>query len=258
MAKSWSAVTTSKKILAAVPVAGLVVGVSVILAALTGISVFILMRRKTLFPRSKKRAPSSRASQIKLGERLSGREVRRDPSVEAQDQSAVPEQERTVQFRTLDWTLPQPIADSELVQEWKMLGVCIKNHVTHCYDEDKAGQGYHVDESSPLAYLESYHLANPQSRHLAIRQSIGKFILENKIPEADPNDTFLAPKLVSIIRSMPIMADEKSPRKFFLHVPWLIRVLNLPTKFLKLPWRSGESLPTFSYARRETRSPQNT
>ena len=143
-----------------------------------------------------------------------------------------------------------------------MIGRCsaitIKYHVANCYDEDKADQEYNADESSPLAYLESHYLANPKSRHLAIRQSIGKIIVENINPEGNPNDTFLPPKLVSIIRSMPIMADEKSPRKFLQHVTWLICVLNLPTKFLKLPWRSGESLPTYSYARRETRSPQNT
>lgn len=247
----------SIKRLAVGPVVGLVVGVSVILAALTGICVFILMRRSP-FPRSKERTQSSTPSQINLGKRQSGREVRQEPSVKAQDQSAVPKEEGTVQFIDLDWNLPQPISDSELVQEWGMLCVIIETHVTACYDEDKTGQEYYVDESSPLAYLDSYHLANPKSRHLAIRQSIGKIILENINPEANPNDTFLPPRLVSIIRSMPIKPDEKFPRKFLLHITWLICVLNLPTKFLKLPLRSGESLPTFSYAQREKKPRQNT
>ena len=206
-------------------VVGLVVGVSVLLAAFTGICVFILMRRKNLFPRSKKRTQSSKAPQIKLGKLRSGREFRQDPSVKAHDQSAVPKEKEIVQVVNLDWILPQPIYDSELIEEYGGLCFHIKSLVTDCYDGDTAGQEYCVDESSPLAYLESCHLANPKSRHLAIRQAIAKIILENINPEGNPNDTFLPPKLVSIIRSMPVAANEKSPCKFLPDVALLIYML---------------------------------
>lgn len=222
-------------------VVGIVLGVSIFLATLTGISVFILMRKNTLVPRSKKRSiidpgsrsQRSRASEIRLGKRRSGRKDRRDPSVKAQEQSAVPEEEGTVQFIDLDRDLPQPVSEGDLLQDWQKLSVSIKNHVTDCYHLDKAGQRYDVDESSPLAYLESYQLAHPKSRHLAIRQCIGKFIVENINPEGNPDHTFLPPKLVSIIRSMPIVADVKSPRKFLPHVIWLIRVLKLASTVLE-------------------------
>lgn len=121
----------------------------------------------------------------------------------------------TVQVIHLNSSLPQPISDSGVVQEWRGFHNCIQHLVEDGYDNETVSQEYYVDESFPLAYLESYHLANPKSRHLAIRQSIGKIILENINPEGNPNDTFLPPKLVSIIRSMP---NEKSPRKFLLHV----------------------------------------
>ena len=232
---------SSSKGLAVGAVVGIVVGVSLILAALTGISVFILMRRKTLFPGSRKRSlmdtgnrsQSSKASHIRLGKRRSGRKGRRDPFVKAQDQSVVPEEEGTVRFIDLDRDLPQPISEGDLLQDWEKLSVSIKNHVTDCYHREKVGQGFYVDESSPLAYLESYQLAHPKSRHLAIRQAIGKFILKNINPEGNPDDTFLPPKLVSIIRSMPIMADEKSPRKFLIHVVWLHSCANFASKVLE-------------------------
>ena len=34
------------------------------------------------------------------------------------------------EFIDLDWNLPQPISDSEIVQQWGMLCVTIKNPVT--------------------------------------------------------------------------------------------------------------------------------
>ncbi|MCJ1344866.1 hypothetical protein MMC31_003071 [Peltigera leucophlebia] len=226
----------SNKGVAPANVAGIVVGVSVFVAALTGIIVFILMRRSTPFLRSKKRSSigtqnrsqSSRAFQTRLGKRRSGR---RDQSEKAQEQLAVPE-EGTVQFVDLDRDLPQPISEGDLLQGWEKLSVSIKNHVTDCYHREKADQRYHVDKSSPLAYLESYHLADPKSRHLAIRQCIGKFIVENIEPEGNPDDTFLPPKLVSIIRSMPIMADKNSPLLEAALARW--RVI---TNFLLYPER---------------------
>lgn len=231
-------------------VVGIAVGVGVFVAALTAMSVFILMRRYTLFPRPRKRSSidtesrsrNSRMFPTRLGKRRSGRKVRRDPSVKAQKQSAVPEEEGTVQFIDLDRDLPQPISEGDLLHYWENLSVSIKNHVTDCYHRAKAKR-YYVDKSSPLAYLEPHQLADPKSRHLAIRQCIGKFIVENIRPDGNPDDTFLPPKLVSIIHSMPITADEKSPRKFLQHVIWLIRVLTFPPKFLKQLWRGGESLP---------------
>lgn len=214
----------SNKGLSTQAIIGINIGVTAFVIALAGITFFIVMRfskRGTIDTRSRSR--SSRASSIRLGKRRSERKVRQDPSVKAQKQSAVPEDEGTIQFIDLDRDLPQPFSESEILQDWAKLSVSIKNHVTDCYHRDKAGQIKYV-ESSPLAYLESYQLSHPKSRHLAIRQCIGKLIVENINPAANPDDTFLPPKLVSIIRSMPIMAGEKSPRKF-LYVILLFRVL---------------------------------
>ena len=116
--------------LAVGPVVGLVVGVAIILATLTGICVFILMRRKSPFSPSKNRTQSSTASQIKLGKRRSGREIRQDPSVKAQDQSAVPEERGTVHYINVDWILSDPISDSELVHDWAML--CYYYKISRC------------------------------------------------------------------------------------------------------------------------------
>lgn len=211
-------------------IVGITIGVTVFVVALVGIIVFILMglmkrgTTDTRNPDTRSRSRSSGASHIRLGKQRSGSKVRPEPSVKAQKQSAVPEEERNVQFIDLDRDLPQPIPESEILQDWQKLSVSIKNHVTDCYHRDKAGQRNHA-ESSPLAYLESYQLSHPKSRQLAIRQCIGKFIVENINPAANPDDTFLPPKLVTIIRSMPIIADEKSPRRSFLHVTLLFRVL---------------------------------
>lgn len=258
MAKPQQNITTTsapglKQRLAERKVIGIAVGVTIFVLALIGMSVF-LMRSYNLSRRSQ----TTKASSNRFGRRRRRRNVGRVPSVEPQRQSAVLEDDGAVQFVDLDRDLPQPISEGDLRHDWEKLSVSIKNHVTHCYHRDKADQRYHVEKSSPLAYLEPYQLEDPKSRDLAIRQCIAKFIVANIEPEGNSDETFLPPKLVSIIRSMPIMADENSPRKFPLHVIWLIRVLNFPPKFLKLLWQGGESLPTSFYTQRGTRSPQNT
>lgn len=220
---------------------GIAVGVGVFVAALAGIIVFILMRRYTLFPRSTKRrstdtesrSQSPRLFHTKLGRRRSGRKVRRDSSAKGKKQSTVPEEEGMIPFIDLDRDLPQPASEGDLRRGWENLSVSIKNHVTDCYHLDEVSQDYHVDKSSPLAYLVPSLLENPKSRRLAIRQCIGKSIVENIQPDGNPENTFLPPKLVSIIHSMPITASEKAPRKFFSACDMAHSCANLPSKVLE-------------------------
>lgn len=197
------------------------IGVGVFLfVVLVAIGLFIYLRLKKLSTVDKRdsgittRSRSSRVSLIKLGKRRSESKVRREVSAKAQRQMALPVEEEAVQFINLDRDLPQPISERDIVQDWEKLAASIKIHVGSSYHQEKTCQRHYV-EPSPLAYLEPSLLSNPLSRHLAIRQCIVKLIVENINPEANLDDTFLPPKLVSIIQSMPIKASEKTPRKFF-------------------------------------------
>lgn len=113
-----------------------------------------------------------------------------------QKQPAVQAQEENVRFINLDRDLPEPISERSLLKDWENLSVSIKNHVTDSYHWDNIRQEYYMDKSSSLAYLEPFQHEDPRSRRPALRQCIGKFILEHIEPSGNPDDTFLPLKLV--------------------------------------------------------------
>lgn len=198
---------------------GIVFGVAIIFATLSGWIVFKLMRGYYPFQGQYQKR-------------------QKEPTTQAEDES--------FRFINLDRDLPEPISERSLLREWENLSVSIKNHVTDSYHRDYIGRDYHIDNSSSLAYLEPFQLEDSRSRCPALRQCIGKFILDRIQPGGNPDDTFLPSKLVSIVHSMPIKASESSPRTLFLIAVWPIRVLTFSPKLLRLLWQGGESLPTSS------------